>query len=235
MGSRVIVLPVLEELEELLCATFLKETHEWATDSLHLCAGNLRDLAVTEDEGAGDLLELEVARNIGVDEDLRELSGCDDELGHQVHGVVAVTAELSWGCLVGAELAVELDTVVNQSHGASDKDTCLSEVETGAVTTVVVIPVHVQDLLALDGQQARQDTLGETGAEDDDLRHAMNTMAAAQRHSARTSYSSSMVVRHKDVQRGSATGSGYGRCVSWWWWEVSMRRWSVPTSVAQRC
>ena len=53
----------------------------------------------------------------------------------------------------------------------------------------------MQDLLALDGQQARQDTLGETGAEDDDLRHAMNTMAATQRHSARTSYSSSMVVR----------------------------------------
>ena len=112
MGSRVIVLPVLEELKELLRAAFLKETHERATNGLHLCAGNLRDLAVTEDEGASDLLELEVARDIGVDEDLRELARCDDELGHQVHGVVTVTAELGRGRLVGAELAVELDTVV---------------------------------------------------------------------------------------------------------------------------
>ena len=169
MGSRVIVLPVLEELEELLRATFLKETHERATNGLHLCAGNLRDLAVTEDEGAGDLLELEVARNIGVDEDLGELAGCDDELGHQVHGVVAVTAEVGWRRLVGAELAVQLDAVIRYILLVDRERTYLRKVETCAVAAVVVIPVHVQDLLALDGQQAGQDTLRQAGTKHDVL------------------------------------------------------------------
>lgn len=116
VSSGIIVLPVLKEFKELLCATLLKETHERATDSLHLRTGDLRDLAVTEHEGASDLLELEVARNIGVDEDLGELARCNDKLGYKVHGVVAVTAELSWRSLVGAELAVQLDTVVRYSY-----------------------------------------------------------------------------------------------------------------------
>ncbi len=45
----------------------------------------------------------------------------------------------------------------------------LGQVKTRAVTAVVVIPVHVEDLLALDGEQARQNTFCETGAQDDNL------------------------------------------------------------------
>ena len=47
--------------------------------------------------------------------------------------------------------------------------THLSEVETGAVAAVVVIPVHVQDLLALDGQQTGQDTLRQASTKHDVL------------------------------------------------------------------
>ena len=108
MSSGVLVFPPLKELEELLRATFLKETHEWATNSLHLCAGNLRDLAVAEDEGAGDLLELEVTRHIGMDEDASELARSDDEFGDEIDSVVAVAAEVLRRRGAIPELAVEL-------------------------------------------------------------------------------------------------------------------------------
>ena len=45
----------------------------------------------------------------------------------------------------------------------------LSEVQRCTITTIVVIPVHVKDLLALDGQETRQDTFGQASAENDDL------------------------------------------------------------------
>lgn len=45
----------------------------------------------------------------------------------------------------------------------------LCEVQGCTVTTVVVVPVHVKDLFPLDGQETREDTFGQTGAENDDL------------------------------------------------------------------
>lgn len=36
----------------------------------------------------------------------------------------------------------------------------LSKIKTGAVSTVVVVSVHVKDFLALDGEQSREDTFG---------------------------------------------------------------------------
>ena len=94
MGSRVLVLPVLQELEELLRSPLLKETHEGALDRLHLRAGYLGDLAIAVDEAARDLLELEVSGHIRVYEDLRELSRCNDELGDKINGVITITTEL---------------------------------------------------------------------------------------------------------------------------------------------
>ena len=107
VGRRVIVLPVLKELEELLCPPLLKETHERTLDRLHLRTGDFGDLAVAVDVTARNLLELEVARYIGVDKDAGELARRDDELGDEIDGIVAVTAELL-GRRSAPELAVEL-------------------------------------------------------------------------------------------------------------------------------
>lgn len=43
----------------------------------------------------------------------------------------------------------------------SDK-THLGQVETRTVTTVIVVPVHVEDLLAVYGEKARKDTFGKS-------------------------------------------------------------------------
>ena len=108
MSSGILVLPPLKELEELLRATLLEQTHERAADSLHLVTWDFGDLAIPVDEAARDLLELEVARHVRVHEDARELAGRDDELGDEVHRVVAVAPQLGRRGLVRPELAVEL-------------------------------------------------------------------------------------------------------------------------------
>jgi len=43
-----------------------------------------------------------------VHEDLREFSGCDDELWDEVDSVVPITAEVGGSCLILAELPIEL-------------------------------------------------------------------------------------------------------------------------------
>ena len=74
MSSRVLVLPALQELEELLRPPLLEETHERALDSLHLRARHLGDLAIAVHETTGDLLELQVASDVGVDENTGQFS-----------------------------------------------------------------------------------------------------------------------------------------------------------------
>lgn len=108
VGGGVLLLVVLDELEELLGATLLKETHEGGADSLHLAGRDLGDLSVAVDVGTGDLLELQVASDVGVDQDLDELTVGHHELGDQVDVVVTVAAEFGWGSIAVAELSEEL-------------------------------------------------------------------------------------------------------------------------------
>ncbi len=172
VSSRIFVLPALEKLEELLRPPLFEETHKRAFDRLHLRTGHLGDPAIAVNEAACDLLELEVAGDVGVDEDAGELSRRDDKLGDEIDGVVAVAAEVLRDGLIGSELAVELHA--NQGLGSGPRrlkrgSADLGKVQTGTVTTIVVVPVHVEDLLALDGQETGEDTFGQTGTEHDDL------------------------------------------------------------------
>lgn len=49
----------------------------------------------------------------------------------------------------------------------------LSKVQTCAFTSVVVISVHMEDLLAFDREQTRQNTFGETGSQHNDLQEGV--------------------------------------------------------------
>ena len=108
MSRRVVILPGLEELEELLCPPLLKETHKWTLHGLHLRTGDLADLAIAVDEATCDLLELEVTRHIGMDEDASELARSDDEFGNEIDSVVAVATKVLRRRGAIPELAVEL-------------------------------------------------------------------------------------------------------------------------------
>lgn len=149
MRRRVVLSPTLDPLEELLGATLLKQAHQGTPDGLHLGGGDLGDAPVAVDVRARDLTELEVASDVRVDEDVGHLAVGHEELGDQVHRVVTVATE-GGGRLLVPELTVQL-----------------GEVEGGRLGAVVVVPVHVQHLLALHREQAREDTLRQTRAEDD--------------------------------------------------------------------
>lgn len=110
VSSRVIVLPVLQELKELLSATLLKESHEGALDGLHLRARHFGDPAITVDEATSDLLKFQVTSDFGVDQNLREFTRGDDELGYEVDGIVPVAPKLAGGSLIWTEFAVELSS-----------------------------------------------------------------------------------------------------------------------------
>jgi hypothetical protein len=106
MGSRVLVLPSLQELEELLGTPLLEEAHERALDGLHLGAGDLGDPAIAINEATGDLLEFEISGNVRVHEDLGELARGNDELGDEIDGVVTVPAKLARRLRTSAEFAI---------------------------------------------------------------------------------------------------------------------------------
>lgn len=110
MGGRIIIPPVLQEFEEFLCTALFKEAHQWAFDCLHLGAGNFRDLSITVDEAPRDLLELEITSDIGVHQDLRELSGCYDKLGDKIDGIIPVTTKVRGRSLITTEFSIELLT-----------------------------------------------------------------------------------------------------------------------------
>lgn len=153
MRSRIFVFPALQESEEVLCPTFLKETHERALDGLHLSAGHFGDLAVAIDVRACDLLELEITCNIRVHKDLGEFPGCHDELGNEVDGIVAVSPKLSRWRLIWAEFAEKLtrkrsDLIVDK---IKREMVYLGEVQAGRITAIIIVAVNVQHLLPLDG------------------------------------------------------------------------------------
>lgn len=145
MSSRILILPALQKLKELLCPPLLKETHQRALNSFHFSTRDLGDPAISVHVATSDLLELEVTSNISVNEDLGKLSRCDDELGDKINSIVTVATEFSRGRVVRSELAIQLDRTEHEKgvyRGALDV-TDLCKVQTGTVASIVVIPVHV--------------------------------------------------------------------------------------------
>ncbi len=108
MGSGIIVFPVLKELEEFLGSPLFKETHQRTLDGLHFSTRDFGDPSITIDETPSNLLELEVAGDIGVNKDLCELHRSDDELGNEIDGIITVTAKFRGRLLAWTELAVQL-------------------------------------------------------------------------------------------------------------------------------
>ena len=115
MSRRVVIPPVLDELKELFGPALLKEAHERAPDGLHLGRRHFGDPAVAVDERGRDLLELEIAEDVGPDENLDELARGNDEFGHEVDRPRAVLAVLGRRRRAGPEVLVRL--VAGQGQG----------------------------------------------------------------------------------------------------------------------
>ena len=108
MSRRIVIFPSLKELEELLRPPLLKQAHKWAPHGFYLVARHFGDLALAIDVAARDLLELQVASNVSVHQDLCELSRGNNKLRNKVYGIITVASKLSRWFLAGSELAIQL-------------------------------------------------------------------------------------------------------------------------------
>lgn len=120
VGGRIVDIQLLQILKEGPDFILLPDAQEIALDSFRLGAGDLVDLAAAINKACRDLLELKVPSNVGVDEDVGEFTGGDDELGDEVDSVVAVATKLSWRFLSRSELAIKLLDIgrMSKSSGA---------------------------------------------------------------------------------------------------------------------
>ena len=150
MGGRIIVFPVGNKHHELPQPVLLKKPHQAAGDSLVLRCGHLGDPVAPEHVASSDLLEFEVAGNVGVNEHLGQLAIGHHELGNQVDCIVAITSNVLWRLCPGSELGVEL-----------------GQVERGALAAVVVVPIDVKHLFAVDREQRGEHALRHACAADD--------------------------------------------------------------------
>ena len=113
VGSRVLGVERTDPLHEALHAALLEDTHQGGLESLASIRGDLGDgglgAGALLDVAAGNLLEFEVAGDVGGYEDVGQLAGRHEELGNEVDvPVVESTVLLPW-LLAGAVVAVLLE------------------------------------------------------------------------------------------------------------------------------
>lgn len=120
MSGRVILLKFTDPFQELLRPPLLEHSHKRRAQGLvgirgDLGHGSLGALALL-DIAASDLLELEVSRNIGGNEDIRQLAVGHKQLGDQVDVPVVDSAILLPGLLAGADVAILLEQLQKQAQ-----------------------------------------------------------------------------------------------------------------------
>lgn len=119
MSRRVLLVEFADPLQELLSTTLLKQTHERRAQSLagvrrHLGHGRLGTLALL-DIAARNLLELEVSRHIGGDQNVCQLAVRHQQLGDQVDVPVVDSSILLPGFLASGDVAVLLEELQKRS------------------------------------------------------------------------------------------------------------------------
>jgi hypothetical protein len=98
VGSWVVLFVCANELQELLCSSLLKQTHQGRAESLRGIRGDLCDVGLVTGAGldvtASNLLEFEVSGDIGRDEDVGEFSVGHEEFGDEIDVPVVGAAVL---------------------------------------------------------------------------------------------------------------------------------------------
>ena len=83
-----------------------------------------------------------------------QLAICEDEFRDQIDRIVSIAAELFRRRLIRPKLSVELVMMMHICelkcmYNGWDNKTDLSKIQTGTIPTIVVVPVHMEDLLSL--------------------------------------------------------------------------------------
>ena len=123
--SRVFRLEFANPFQELLSPALLEHAHGRRAQSFtcvgrHLGHSGLGTLSLL-DVATGNLLELEVSRNIGRNQNVRQLAICHQQLRHQIHVPVVDAAILLPGLLAGGDGAVFLEKLSQNRVLVMDK------------------------------------------------------------------------------------------------------------------
>jgi len=65
---------------------------------------------------------------------------------------------------LGISGIAELSASGRDATGGKERWTYLGEIQTSTVSTVVIVPIHMEDLLAIDREESGKDTFGQTGS-----------------------------------------------------------------------
>mmetsp|Transcript_82247 Transcript_82247/g.172190 ORF Transcript_82247/g.172190 Transcript_82247/m.172190 type:complete len:399 (-) Transcript_82247:64-1260(-) len=161
VGGLLVILPIHDKLGEVDEARLLEDAHQRGLQTVLRCGGDLMDvLRIGEETGFLELVDVcaittlpfQIPRDARLEQDLHQVSRCHDELGDEVNIPFAVGAQLLGGLGSGPEALPQI-----------------RDVQGRALAAVVGITVQMEDLLAVNGQQAAQDALLEAGAADADI------------------------------------------------------------------
>jgi len=146
-----LVVEVLDEDEEILEAPLFEHAHEVGGESLTLIRRYLAHLTtLAHNITSLNALKLQISGHARMDEQLDQLTVGHDELGDEVDVPIATAAVGGFVRLWHTELLEEL----------------VQRCQRCGFAAVVLVPVHMQDLLAGHGQHAGKDALSEAGAQD---------------------------------------------------------------------
>lgn len=121
MGAGILDIKRANPLDERLHAALFKDAHERGLEGLGGVRGDLGDGGLGPgallDIAAGDLAELEIASDVGRDENVCELARRHEELGHQVDVPVVQAAVLLPGLGARRVVAILLEELYMGRRG----------------------------------------------------------------------------------------------------------------------
>ena len=166
MGAGIVLFEAPHPLKKLLCPPLFEHPHQRASQRFGGIAGDFGDGGLRAftllHERAGNLFKFDVARDVGADEDVGEFSIAHQQLGDQVDVPIVRPAVLLPRLGAGLVIAVLLEQSL--------------QIHRSRLATIMVIPVHVKHLLALDGHDTAEDTFRQACAEDDDVVFGCNLL-----------------------------------------------------------
>lgn len=146
-GASVVHVDTGNKFVELSDTALFEQAHQAGTNGLLLVGRDLDDghllraeeatLSMLHDVGSVDAFPFEVLGDLGVQKHLNELAVSHDELGDEIDIPVSVVAVLRSRGRVRSELLPQV-----------------SQIERGGLSTIVAVPVQVQNLLALDSEKS---------------------------------------------------------------------------------
>jgi len=141
------LLVCLKVVGEVATTPLFEHSHETAAHDFHSGRRDAMNLLILVDVAVLDRLEFEISSDAGFEEEFHHKARGHEEFRDQIDVVVSTLTQSRRGLLSGLEFLVEL-----------------VEVERSTFSTVVVVPIDMEDFLPFDAEDATDDALFQTSS-----------------------------------------------------------------------